>query len=91
MEGDLTMRDIVRAGVTPDPDLLYRALPYAIDPEWTRGHRFCMQYVVEGDDEPRAASGSCVVDDGSIEIAPSPPDGGPDSSCGCRTTPGSRS
>src|SRR5688500_15158245 len=39
MEGDLTLRDIVRAGVTPDHDLLYRALPYAIDPEWTRGYR----------------------------------------------------
>lgn len=79
MEGDLTMRDIVRAGVTPDPDLLYRALPYAIDPEWTRGHRFCMQYVVEGDDETPGGEWFVVVDDGSIETATSAPEGRPDS------------
>jgi ribonucleoside-diphosphate reductase beta chain len=79
MEGDLTMRDIVRAGVTPDPDLLYRALPYAIDPAWTRGHRFTMQYVVEGDDAHRGGEWFVVVDDGSIEVAPAVPEGGPDS------------
>jgi ribonucleoside-diphosphate reductase beta chain len=83
MEGDLTMRDIVRAGVTPDPDLLYRALPYAIDPAWTRGHRFTMQYVVEGDEQKddlaRGGEWFVVVDDGSIETAQSAPDGGPDS------------
>jgi ribonucleoside-diphosphate reductase beta chain len=73
MEGGLTMRDIVRAGVTPDPDLLYRALPYAIDPEWTRGHRFCMQYVVDGHGE-----WFIVVDDGAIETAASKPDCRPD-------------
>ena len=38
LAGDLTMRDIARAGVDPDPDLLYRALPYAIDPGVDRGH-----------------------------------------------------
>ena len=37
----LTMREIARAGVEPDPDLVYQALPYAIDPAWTKGHRFC--------------------------------------------------
>ncbi|MGH2978557.1 MAG: SCP2 sterol-binding domain-containing protein [Solirubrobacterales bacterium] len=79
MEADLTMRDIVRAGVRPDPDLLYRALPYAIDPAWTWGHRFSMQYVVEGDDTNPGGEWFLVVDDGSIETAAAPPDGAPDS------------
>jgi ribonucleoside-diphosphate reductase beta chain len=78
MEGDLTMRDIVRAGVTPDPDLLYRALPYAIDPAWTRGHRFSMQYVIESDDTTPGGEWFLLVDDGSIETAPSAPAEGPD-------------
>jgi ribonucleoside-diphosphate reductase beta chain len=79
MEGDLTMRDIVRAGVTPDPDLLYRALPYAIDPAWTRAHRFSMQYVIESDDTTPGGEWFLLVDDGSIETAPSAPAEGPDS------------
>jgi ribonucleoside-diphosphate reductase beta chain len=79
MEGDLTIRDIVRAGVTPDPDVLYRALPYAIDPEWTRGHRFCMQYVVEGDDGAPGGEWFIVVDDGSISAASAAPHDGADS------------
>jgi ribonucleoside-diphosphate reductase beta chain len=79
MEGGLTMRDIVRAGVRPDPDLLYRALPYAIDPEWTRGHTFCMQYVIEADDATPGGEWFLQVDDGTIETVASPPEGGPDS------------
>jgi ribonucleoside-diphosphate reductase beta chain len=79
MQGDLTMREIVRAGVTPDPDLLYRALPYAIDPAWTKGHRFSMQYVVEGDDAHPGGEWFLVIDDGSVETAPAAPGDGPDS------------
>src|SRR2546425_844853 len=41
---DLSMRAIARAGVEPDPNLVYKALPYAIDPAWTDGHRFCLKY-----------------------------------------------
>ena len=79
MDGHLTMRDIVRAGVTPNPDLLYRALPYAIDPEWTRGHRFCMQYVIDSDHAAEEGEWFIVVDDGSIAMVESAPEGGPDS------------
>jgi ribonucleoside-diphosphate reductase beta chain len=43
------MGEVVEAGGRLDPDLLYRALPYLIDPEWTRGHRFTVCYEVEGD------------------------------------------
>jgi ribonucleoside-diphosphate reductase beta chain len=45
---ELSMADIVEAGGTLDPDVLYRSLPYMVDPEWTRGHEFTVRYVVTG-------------------------------------------
>ena len=30
-------RDLAKLGIAVDPDLLFRALPYAIEPEWTAG------------------------------------------------------
>jgi ribonucleoside-diphosphate reductase beta chain len=47
--GEVTMADVVEAGGTLDPDVLYRSLPYLVDPEWTRGHSFAVGYVVTGD------------------------------------------
>ena len=38
-----------RLGLPVDPDLLYRSLAYAIDPEWTRGHRFRIGYELVGE------------------------------------------
>jgi hypothetical protein len=35
LETEVTMRDVALAGV--DPDLLYRAMRYAIEPDWTKG------------------------------------------------------
>jgi ribonucleoside-diphosphate reductase beta chain len=46
--GELSMADVVEAGGTLDPDILYRSLPYMIEPEWTRGHEFTVGYVVTG-------------------------------------------
>ncbi|MGE5637028.1 MAG: SCP2 sterol-binding domain-containing protein [Nocardioidaceae bacterium] len=43
-----TLRDIARAGTRLEPDLLLRALPYLVDPDWTRGHRFTVRYEIEG-------------------------------------------
>ena len=43
------IQEVVRAGGRLEPDLLYRALPYLIDPEWTKGHRFAVRYEVTGD------------------------------------------
>jgi ribonucleoside-diphosphate reductase beta chain len=40
----LGMADALAAGATVDPDAIYRALPYLIDPEWTRGHSFTVAY-----------------------------------------------
>jgi ribonucleoside-diphosphate reductase beta chain len=47
--GELSMEDVVEAGGTLDPDVLYRSLPYLIEPEWTKGHAFTVRYVVGGE------------------------------------------
>jgi ribonucleoside-diphosphate reductase beta chain len=47
--GELSMAEVVDAGGTLDPDVLYRSLPYLIDPEWTEGHNFTVRYVVTGE------------------------------------------
>ena len=44
--GELSMAEVVEAGGTLDPDILYRSLPYLIDPDWTEGHQFTVRYVV---------------------------------------------
>jgi ribonucleoside-diphosphate reductase beta chain len=46
--GGLDLAAVVENGGTLDPDLLYRSLPYLVDPEWTRGHEFTVKYVVSG-------------------------------------------
>jgi ribonucleoside-diphosphate reductase beta chain len=45
--GDLAQ--VVDAGGTLDPDVLYRSLPYLVDPEWTKGHEFTVRYHVTGE------------------------------------------
>jgi ribonucleoside-diphosphate reductase beta chain len=78
MASNVTMRDIARSGVTPDPDLLYRALPYALEPEWTNGRRFCIEYELEPDDAGAGGHWFIQVDDGSARTLTEPPEGGPD-------------
>ena len=46
--GGLDLAAVVENGGTLDPDLLYRSLPYMVDPEWTKGHEFTVRYVVSG-------------------------------------------
>jgi ribonucleoside-diphosphate reductase beta chain len=48
-DGNVAMGDVVAAGGRLDPDVLYRALPYLVDPAWTRGHTFTVRYEVVGD------------------------------------------
>jgi ribonucleoside-diphosphate reductase beta chain len=58
-------RQLARLGVRVDPDLIYRSLQYAIDPEWTRGHRFSVAYELMGE------GGGCwvvAVDDGEVRV-----------------------
>jgi ribonucleoside-diphosphate reductase beta chain len=47
--GELSMAEVVESGGRLDPDILYRTLPYMIDPEWTRGHDFIVEYEVTGE------------------------------------------
>ena len=49
--GPMELGEVVRAGGRVEPDLLYRSLPWVVDPEWTRGHRFTIRYVVTGEGE----------------------------------------
>jgi ribonucleoside-diphosphate reductase beta chain len=46
---DLSMADALAGGAQLDPDAVYRSLPYLIDPEWTRGHRFTVGYELTGE------------------------------------------
>ena len=58
-------RELAKLGVAVDPDLIYRALPYGIDPEWTRGHRFVVAFEVLGDGGGRWL---VEVDDGTVRV-----------------------
>jgi ribonucleoside-diphosphate reductase beta chain len=78
LAGNLSMRDIARAGVEPDPDLVYRALPYALEPEWTRGHRFTIAYELRADDPDAGGVWSVKVDDGAVTVTPGTPVDEPD-------------
>ncbi len=46
---DAGPRELAKLGAPVDPDLIYRALAYAIDPEWTRGHNFRLGYEIVGE------------------------------------------
>ena len=43
---DVSLGAVVESGGTLDPDILYRSLPYLIDPDWTQGHDFTVAYEV---------------------------------------------
>lgn len=60
---DAGPRELAAKGLPVDPDLLFRTLPYAIDPEWTRGHSFKVAYELVGDG---GGTWTVEVDDGSI-------------------------
>jgi ribonucleoside-diphosphate reductase beta chain len=77
LAGDVTMREIARVKA-PDPDLLYRALPYAIDPAWTEGHRFCVKYEIGRDDTGEGGTWYVNVGDGAVAVTTEQPDGGED-------------
>jgi ribonucleoside-diphosphate reductase beta chain len=79
MASDVSMRDIARSGVEPDPDLLYRALPYGIEPEWTRGRKFCVKYELTPDTSGAGGTWYVHVGNGQIETRHEPPAGGEDS------------
>lgn len=63
------------AGIWIDPLLLHRVLGLSIEPEWTRGHEFCLEHTVEG---PRTGRCFVTVSDGDrVSVRNRPPPGGP--------------
>ena len=45
-DGPIDLGAVLSNGGEVDPDLLYRSLPYLIDPEWTRGHAYLLRYAI---------------------------------------------
>jgi ribonucleoside-diphosphate reductase beta chain len=64
---DAGPRDLARLDIPVDADLVFRSLPYAIEPEWTRGHRFAVAYHLVGDG---GGTWRVEVDDGSVRVEP---------------------
>jgi ribonucleoside-diphosphate reductase beta chain len=62
---DAGPRDLARLGIQVDADLVFRSLPYAIEPEWTRGHRFTIAYQLVGEG---GGTWRVEVDDGTIRV-----------------------
>lgn len=60
---DAGPRKLAQMGLPVDPDLLYRSLAYAIEPEWTRGHRFEVGYELVGEG---GGSWTIAVADGEV-------------------------
>ena len=58
-------RDLARLGLPIDPDLVFRSLAYAIEPEWTRGHRFTVAYDLVGEG---GGAWRVEVNDGNVRV-----------------------
>ncbi len=62
------------AGIWIDPLLFHRALALSIEPDWTRGHEFCLEHTVE---ERRGGRCFITVSDGEpVGVRNRPPAGG---------------
>jgi ribonucleoside-diphosphate reductase beta chain len=62
---DAGPRDLARLGLPVDPDLVFRSLAYAIEPDWTRGHRFTVAYELVGEG---GGTWRVEVDDGRVRV-----------------------
>ena len=58
----LDLSAAARAGADLDPDVVWRALAYAIDPAWTKGHTFTIAQEISG---PRPLRWHVAVRDGA--------------------------
>jgi ribonucleoside-diphosphate reductase beta chain len=65
LASDAGPRDLARLGMPVDPDLVFRSLAYAIEPEWTRGHRFTVAYHLVGEG---GGTWRVEVDDGAVRV-----------------------
>jgi ribonucleoside-diphosphate reductase beta chain len=66
LSADAGPRDLARLGMPVDPDLVFRSLAYAIEPEWTRGHSFTVAYELVGEG---GGAWRVEVDDGRVDVA----------------------
>ncbi len=62
---DAGPRELAKLGLPVDPDLVFRSLAYAIEPEWTRGHTFSVAYHLVGDG---GGEWRVTVDDGRVRV-----------------------
>jgi ribonucleoside-diphosphate reductase beta chain len=46
---EVSLTDFLQPGAEVDPDVLYRSMPYLIDPAWTKGHEFTVRHQVTGE------------------------------------------
>lgn len=65
LDPDAGPRELARLGHPVDADLVFRSLAYAIEPEWTRGHRFTVTYSLVGEG---GGNWYVEVDDGSVRV-----------------------
>jgi ribonucleoside-diphosphate reductase beta chain len=65
LDPDAGPRDLARLGHPVDADLVFRSLTYAIEPEWTRGHRFTVAYQLVGEG---GGTWRVEVDDGTVRV-----------------------
>jgi ribonucleoside-diphosphate reductase beta chain len=74
---DTSIADAAAAGADIDPDAIYRALEYLIDPEWTRGHSFTVAYEIApgGNGNPGGSWYVTVADGARVRVTTTPPDG----------------
>ena len=49
LDSDAGPRELAGLGHPVDADLVFRSLAYAIEPEWTQGHRFTVAYQLVGE------------------------------------------
>jgi hypothetical protein len=72
----LSLAAAAGAGADLPPDLVFAAFPYAIDPAWTRGHRFTVAQEIT--DLPGAAFVIVAHDGTHLTVSRTPPAGGAD-------------
>jgi ribonucleoside-diphosphate reductase beta chain len=58
-------RELALLGHPVDADLVFRSLAFAIEPEWTQGHRFAVAYQLVGEG---GGTWRVEVDDGSVRV-----------------------
>ena len=82
---DLSLAAAARAGARLDPDVVFPAFAYAVDPAWTRGHRFTVAQEIL---DPEPARWHVAVRDGApLAVTRRPPADRPTPSSRCPAPP----